>query len=318
MQFRFKKIDYTVPSGYEGGPGVGKQWTPYVGTPYINMTAATWLAVHQSIGANLGDTWTIGGGAPALGGNSFMFVRTGEALTLGRLVTLRPPTTTVDDAGGAAATVVTGAGSAASPTTTTAVVTTNIDNTSFAVPPGINGDVDNWLWVASVAGIAAGVPQLRRIKYNSSSATSFYKVALPDYMRPNSATDADVFDYTPLNTEPCSIIRPYDVVVNNSSTYAGAGITSTPTGVALGTVTAGNYTIIQIMGLANILADADGLNEGIVQGQPGWGAADGALKGSNGAAKLYNGAGCILPMFASTSDVAAGVMVPCFINFTKQ
>lgn len=315
MQFLHKKIDYTVPSGFEGGPGIGKQWTPYVGTPYINMSAAAFRIVQQNIGLNLGATWTLGGQAAALGGNSFMCVKANEALTLGQLVTLRPPTNTVDDAGGAASTVITGAGTAVSPTTTTAICTTNIDNTSFSVPIGVNGDVDNWLYVLSAA---ATTPQLRRIKANSSSSTSFYTVSLPDETRPNRPRDADVFDNVPLNTEVCSIIRPYHVVVNNSSTYGGAGITTTPMGVSLGAVTAGNYTIIQIGGLANILVDADGVNEGIVQDQPAWTAADGAIKGANAVASLYTGAACILPKFATTADVAAGLMTPCFINFRFQ
>jgi hypothetical protein len=310
MQYRRKKIDYTVPSGHEGGPGMAKQWTPYVGTPYINMTAAQWRATHQGIGACLGDTWTIGGGAAALGGNTFMFVQSKEALTLGQVVSARPPTVEVDDNGGAASTVITGAGSAASPTTTTAICTTNIDNTTFPVPIGVNGDVDNWLWVNSVAGNTAGIPQLRRIKANSSSSTSFYTVSQFDYMRPNSARDADVFDYVPLNAEVCHIIRPYHVIA--------ATATTTPIGVALGTVTAGQYTIIQIAGLANVLVDGDGLNEGLVQGQPAWTAAAGAIRGANGVASLYTGAGCVLPMYAATADVAAGLMIPCFVNFTAQ
>jgi len=310
VQFRHKKIDYTVPSGHEGGPGVGKQWTPYVGTPYLNMTAAQWQAVATSIGATLGATWTIGGSSAALGGNTFMFVYTKEALVLGNLVAARPPTAEVDDNGGAAATVVTGAGTAVSPTTTTAIVTTNIDNTSFPVPVGVNGDVDNWLWVNSVAGNVAGVPQLRRIKANSSSASSFYTVSQRDYSRPNSALDADVFDYTPLNAELCSIIRPYHVIVSTATT--------TPIGVALGTVTAGRYTIIQIGGLASILADANGLNEALVEGQPAWTIAAGAIRGANGVASLYTGAGSILPMYASAADIAAGLRVPCFVNFRNQ
>jgi len=310
MQYRKKKIDYTVPSGHEGGPGMGKQITPYVGTPYINMTAAQWLAVHQSIGACLGDTWTLGGKAPALGGNTFMFVCSKTALTLGQVVATRTPTFEVDDNGGAAATVVTGAGTAVSPTTTTAVVTTNIDNTSFPVPATVNSEIDNWLWVNSVAGNAAAVPQLRRIKANSLSASSFYTVAQADYMRPNSHVDADVFDYTPLNTELCSIIRPYHV--------QAATDTDTPIGIALGTVTAGQYTIIQIGGLANVLVDGDGLNEALVVNQPAWTTTAGAIRGGNGVAALLTAAGCILPQFASANDIAVGELIPCYINFNAQ
>jgi hypothetical protein len=307
MQYRHKKIDYTVPSGHEGGPGVGKQITPYFGTPYLNMTETQWRAVHQNIGACLGDTWTLGGPGAALGGNTFMFVKSNATLGLGQLVAARAPTFQVDDAGGAASHAITGAGTAASPTTTTAIVTTDITISTWAVAPGVNGEVDNWIWINSVAGNAAGVPQLRRIKANSSSATAFFTVAQADYMRPNSSLDADVFDYIPLNNELCSIVRPYHVI---QCTEALA-----PIGVALGTVTAGNYTIIQIAGLANVLVDGDGLNEGLVVNQPAWTVAAGAIRGANGvAAQLVQGA-CILPQFASVVDIAVGLMIPCYVNF---
>ena len=304
MQFVFKKIDYTTPSGASGGPGIAKQVTWYVGTPYINMTLAQFQAVNQAIGARLGATWTLGGGAPASGGNSFMFVRNGSQdtdLGLGELVMLRPPTHTVDDAGGAASTAITGAGSAVSPTTTTAAVTTNISNSTWAIPVPVNGDDDNWVFVTSAA---ATLPQLRRIKKNSSSTTSFYTVALPDFMRPNSATDKDVFDNIPVNAEPISIIRPYNVVQ-----CAG---TSPPVGVALGTVTAGNYTIIQVRGLAAVRVDGSGLNAGLVVNQPAIAIAAGVAAGNNAVASLYMGGGMILPQLATT---AASGFIPAFVNF---
>jgi hypothetical protein len=304
MQFNFKKIDYTTPGGHQGGPGVSKQVTWYVGTPYINMTLAEFKVVQQSIGANLGSTWYLGGGAAASGGNAFQFVRNGSqatALGLGELVMLRPPTNTVDDAGGAASTAITGAGSAASPTTTVASVTTNIQNSAFTVPVPVNGDVDNWMFVTSAA---ATLPQLRRIKYNSSSTTSFYKASLPDELRPSRPNDADVFDNIPLNTEPISIIRPYDVVQCDG--------TSPAIGVALGTVAAGNYTIIQKLGLAPVLCDGSGgAGTDIVVNKPATPSAAGVAVGV-ATKQLMQGGGLILPQIATT---AAGVFIPCFINF---
>lgn len=290
MQYRHKKIDYTSPSGHEGGPGVGKQWTPYVGTPYLDMTLAQYNAMGQTIGFKLGDTWTLGGFAPALGGNTFMIVKAQAALTLGQLVAADTPTT---------GTVTNNAGQS-----TTASILTNINNAA-TVP--VNGDADNWVYVNATG---AALPQLRRIKTNTSSATARYTVALPDYSRPNSATDADVFDTLATNADPCAIIRPYHVIVSTATT--------TPIGVALGTVTQYQYTIIQIGGLANVLIDADGVNEGIVEDQPAWTAAAGAIRGANGVASLYTQAACILPKFAATDDVATGIMVPCFVNFHAQ
>jgi len=288
MQFVHKKIDYTVPSGHEGGPGIGKQWTPYVGTPYLDMTLAQYNAMGQTIGLKLGDTWTLGGQAPALGGNTFMLVKAQAALTIGQVVSLDTPTTGT----------VTAAGS------TTARVITNINNAA-TVP--VNGDVDNWIWVTATG---ATLPQLRRIKANTSSATAAYTVALPDYSRPNSATDADVFDLTLTNGNAVSIIRPYHVIVCTASLA--------PVGIALGTVTQYNYTIIQIGGLANVLVDADGVNEGLVVGEPAWTAAAGAIKGGNAVDSLYGGASSIIPQMASTDDVATGFCYPCFVNFRAQ
>jgi hypothetical protein len=290
MQYRHKKIDYTTPSGHEGGPGVAKQWTPYVGTPYIDMTLAQYNAMGQTIGLKLGDTWTLGGNSPALGGNTFMLVKAQEALALGQLVAAEAPTT---------GTVTNNAGQS-----TTASILTNINNAA-TVP--VNGDADNWLWITATG---ATLPQLRRIKTNTSSATARYVVALPDYSRPNSATDADVFDTLATNGDVCSVIRPYHVIVCTEA--------MTPLGVALGTVTQYNYTIIQIGGLANVLADADGVNEGLVEDQPAWTAPAGAIRGANGVANLYTQAALILPKLASVADVAAGLHVPCFVNFHAQ
>ena len=122
MLFLPKKIDYTTPSGHAGGPGVGKQITYYVGTPFIDMTAAVYTGVQQAVGANLGSMWWLGGTAPASGGNAFMFVKATVGLTLGQLVAPALPTTGTITVPGV-------------PVTTTAAVTTNISN----VTAGTNG-----------------------------------------------------------------------------------------------------------------------------------------------------------------------------------
>lgn len=292
MLYNPKKIDYTSPAGAQGGPGISKQITWYVGTPFIDMTAAVYTGVQQAIGANLGDIWWLGGQAPASGGNAFMFAKATVGLTLGQLVSVAVPTT------GTA--TVPGAGTAASPLTTTASITTNINN---AATVAVNGDVNNWLYVNATG---ATLPQLRRIKYNSSSATSFYKVALTDNLRPNSPTDADVLDTALTNADPLCIIRPWNLIVNTATT--------TPVGVALGTVTAGNYTIIQVAGLAAVLAKGD--VNALVVNQPAVGAAGGVASGSAAAAaNLYTGASLILPQFATA---AASLLIPAYVNFTGQ
>jgi hypothetical protein len=291
MLFRPKKIDYTSPAGASGGPGVSKQITPYVGTSYVDMTAAVFSGVSQAIGATVGDLWWLGGQAPAMGGNAFLFAKATVGLTLGQLVSVALPTT------GTA--TVPGAGTAASPLTTTASITTNINN---AATVAVNGDVDNWIYVNATG---ATLPQLRRIKYNSSSATSFYKVSLLDYLRPTTPNDADVFDTLATNADPLCIIRPWNLIVNTATTV--------PVGVALGTVTAGNYTVIQVAGMAAVQGVGNGT--ALVANVPAVGGAAGVILGT-AAANLYVGASLILPQFAS---VAAGpLLIPCYVNFTGQ
>ena len=286
MLLRPKKIDYTTPSGHAGGPGVGKQITYYVGTPFIDMTQAVYTGVAQAVGASLGDLWWLGGQAPASGGNAFMFVKATVGLTLGQLVAPALPTTGTITVPGV-------------PVTTTAAVTTNISN----VTAGTNGEVDNWLY-ANITG--ATLPQLRRIKANTAAATGNFSVSLPDFMRPNSPFDKDVLDTTPTNADPVSIIRPYNVIVNTATTI--------PIGVALGTVTAGNFTIVQVAGLAVCLTSNSGAVT--VVNQPAVGGAAGVVTGSAAAAaNLFSQGGMILPQFATA---VASLLAPCYINFTGK
>lgn len=293
MLYRPKKIDYTIPASAQGGPGVSKAITWYVNTPYLDMSASVYTSVQAATGLSLGDIWWLGDGAAASGGNAFMFVKATAALSLGQLVAAADPTT------GTA--TVPGAGTAASPLTTTASITTNINNAATGT---VNGEVDNWIFVQATG---ATLPQLRRIKYSSVSTTSFYKVALPDTMRPNSPTDQDVFDTLATNDDALCIIRPYNVKVCTASTV--------PLGVALGSVTSGNYTIIQVAGLAAI--QTVGNANATVVNQPAIPSAAGVIKGSAAAAaNIYTGAGLILPQIASSA--AGPLLTPCFVNFTGQ
>jgi len=289
MLYRPKKIDYTVPASAQGGPGVQKQVGHYFGTPYLDMTLAQWQGVSAAIGAQLGDIWWLGGGARANGGNAFMFVKntTAGALTQGQLVTAALPTTGTLTVPG-------------SPVSTAASITTNISNATA----GVNGEVDNWIYVAPAATFAT--PQLRRIKATTAAATGNFTVALPDPLRPNSPNDQDVFDGFAVfaNADPLTVIRPYQVIECTA--------TKIPIGVALGAVTAGSYTVIQVAGLALVLTKGDGT--ALVVNVPAAPAAAGFAIGS-AAANLYRGAGMILPQFASA---AASLILPCFVNFTGQ
>lgn len=286
MLYRPKKIDYTSPASAQGGPGVQKQITHYFGTPYLDMTLAQWTALGSAIGASLGDTWWLGGDARANGGNAFMFVKSDHALVLGDVVTVAVPEDTT----------------AHNPASqcTTSVCTTHFDTSTAAV----NGEVNNWIWVEATG---ATLPQLRRIKANTAATLSAYTVAQRDYLRPNSPLDADIFDTVATDNDVVKIIRPYVV------THATA--TSVAVGVALGTVTANQYTIIQIAGLAAVRATNGGA--ALVVNVPAiMSGTDGVITGAGGTANLYNAAGSILPQFAY--NAAGPGLVPCFVNFTGQ
>lgn len=288
--FRPKKIDYTTPASAQGGPGVSKAVTWYVGTPYIDMSATTFAAVSQSIGASTGDYWWLGGKQAASGGNAFMFVKATAGLALGQLVACADPTT----------------GTITMPGSTTAAILTNISNATA----GVNGEVDNWFY-GNVT--AATLPQLRRIKANDASATGTFTVAQKDFLRPNSPTDQDVLDTVPTNADPCCIIRPWYMKVCTATTV--------PIGVALGTVTSGNYTIVQIAGLAAVSANGSGV--ALVVNVPAVPTAAGQVAGFAGtataltgtAADQFSGAGLILPQFATS---AASLLIPAYVNFLGQ
>lgn len=292
MQYRLKKIDYTSPAAAQGGPGIQKQFTWYVSTPYINMDSDTWKLVGGKIGATIGDMWWLGGGPAASGGNAFMFVRAREALALGQLVAMQAPTTGTATVPGV-------------PATTTAAVTTNISN----VAAGVNGEVDNWIHVNATG---ATLPQIRRIKANSAAATGTFTVALPDRLLPSSPTDKDVFDTLATNGDAVNIIRPYNVIVNTATTV--------PVGVALGTVTSGNYTIIQVAGLAAVQAVGNGT--ALVVNQPAIGSAAGVIIGAGGnqgaapVITLYNAAASMIPLYATAA--AGPLLIPTMVNFIGQ
>jgi hypothetical protein len=284
MLYRPKKIDYTTPASAQGGPGTSKSIPWYYNTPFIDMSASVFSGVSQAIGASLGDIWWLGGGAGASGGNAFMFVKATAGLTIGQLVAASATTT----------------GTVTSATSTLYYATTNINN---AATVAVNGDVDNWIWVNATG---ATTPQLRRIKANTSSATARYDVSLRDPLRPNSPYDKDQFDLAITNGDACSIIRPYNVLVCTASL--------TPIGVALGTVTSGNYTVVQVAGLALVTAVGNG--NALVVNQPAIPTAGGAIKGSAAAAaNLYTGASHINPQFATS---AASLIIPAYVNFTGQ
>jgi hypothetical protein len=273
--FNWQKINYTSPASAQGGPGIQKAVTWYVGTPYIDMS----LATLNASGLALGDTWWLGGSPSASGGNCFQVVKADEALTLGQLVAMADPATAANTIG---------------PGSTTAVAVWD---------PGaltVNAERDNWIFIAATG---ATLPQLRRIKANTATTIT---VAQTDYLRPNSPTDADVFETAATDNDLACIIRPHHVKVCTA--------TDVPLGVALGTVTQFNYTLIQKAGLAIVIVDADGGGATpIVVGKQAVSTAAGNAVGV-AAPTIYSIGASMIPLFASTG--AAGTFVPFYVNFT--
>jgi hypothetical protein len=180
MQFNYKKINYTSPASAQGGPGISKSITWFVGTPYIDMSATT---LRQQ-GLRLGDTFWLGGEQSASGGNCFKVVKADEALTLGQLVAM------------------------ADPSASTAAATIGATQTGWTAGGlTVNAEVDNWIFVQATG---AALPQLRRIKSNTASQIVISK---PDQLRPNLPNDADVWDTNPTAGDAGCIIRPHHVKV---------------------------------------------------------------------------------------------------------
>jgi hypothetical protein len=273
MQFNYKKINYTSPGSAQGGPGIGPA-IPWFTSPYIDMTATQ----LRQLGLRLGDTFWLGGEQAASGGNCFKVVKADAALTVGQLVAPAPP---------AASTI-----GAAAPAPSTASVNWVAGGLT------VNAEVDNYIMVTTAA--AAAVGNLRRIKANTATTIT---VALSDYLRPNLPTDNDVFPFIPVAGDVANIIRPHHVIVNTATTI--------PCGVALGTVTQFNYTLIQVAGLAIVSAVN---TTALVAMQPAVGAAAGQATGSAAAAANLYAQGCvIIPLVAN----AAGSRMDAFyVNFT--
>jgi hypothetical protein len=161
--------------------------------------------------------------------------------------------------------------------------------------------VDNFIYVNPAAGYTT--TQTRRIKANDASGTGNFTVSLPDFLRPNSPLDQDIFDGFAAfaNADAVCVLRPYHVIVNTATTV--------PVGIALGTVTSGNYTIIQVAGLAGVKSTTATANVPVV------GAAAGVVVTGAGAANAYMGAGNMLPMI---TNAVANNIIPCMVNFTGQ
>lgn len=231
---------------------------------------------------DLGAEWDLVGPASAGGGNSFMYVKAaaGVSFTVGQLVSFATPSaSTVTAAGSTVGTIVWAAGGLTA-----------------------NAEVGNYLYVAN-STVSGGGFTLRQIIANTTTTIT---VSTTDYDVASKPFDRNAFEAVPTNGDVAIIIRPYQVIVNTATTV--------PIGVALGTVTAGYYTIVQTKGLG--LVSSVGNGTALAVGKPAVGSAAGVAIGSAAdAANLFTNAGLV----AQSAYSAAGPgLTPFLINLKSQ
>ena len=235
--------------------------------------------------APLGAFWELQGDPEVGGGNSFIYVRNGAtALAAGDIVgyTL-PAASTVTASGSDTQVIVTGGGALT-----------------------VNAEVGNWLFVRNTTSNGGG-SVLRRIKENSATAITISK---KEPNSPSGAADIDKLVLAATNGDVTAIIRPWRVAPLTATGGAGPWV---PVGVALGTVAANAYTILQVAGLG--LVKALGQTTAVlVAGKPAQAisATDGVLTGAATASPLF-GAGVIVPL--APVDSATALVIPAQFNF---
>jgi hypothetical protein len=169
-------------------------------------------------------------------GYSYVYVRAAAALAVGQVVKLAADTTGTISAG-----------------TTTALIKTNITTTID------EAQIESFLSGIATTGGATQVftKKIKNQVINAGGAkiganTNFY-IAINDPRFARGGTDGDVLGFTPTTGDDLNIIRPYSVDVCGAAAAA-----EVPVGVALGTVTSGNRTLVQVSGLARVLGVGTG------------------------------------------------------------
>ena len=204
-------------------------------------------------------------------GNWYQCVRADAALAAGQLVT-RP------------AASLTGTYTAAG--STVSVINTNITTTL--------SEVGNFIYFTDTAA-GGGTPALRQIKAHAIGANTAFTVANIDFSNTSKGRDPDVLSVLPTtNGSAVNVIRPFSVIVCTAALV--------PCGVALGTVTSGNFTIIQIAGLAQVLAVGTGT--ALAAGVPCIPSAAGVVIGSAAANQFTAGVSLIpAALYAGSSQL---------------
>jgi len=232
--------------------------------------------------APLGAFWELQGDLDVGGGNAFIYVKATEALAAGEVVSWKV----------AASSTVTASGS---------------DTRKIVYAAGsltVNAEVGNFLYIQNTTSNGGG-SVLRRIRSNTATVITFGGA---DPNSPSGADDVDCLTLAATNGDVVSIIRPYQVQICTATTV--------PIGIALGTVTSGNYTIIQVAGLA--LAKVDGDTTDVTINLPCAPGAGGILFSNAAAAagvEAYRGNSIFLPRVANTGAAALRpVEFNCFGN----
>jgi hypothetical protein len=223
-------------------------------------------------------------------GNAFAYVQAKVALTLGQLVYKDLPT--ID-------------------TIAAPVVGTN-DNISTLglVSGGLTPHAEIGNWVNIENAYATPATSIRKIKDNAAAVLT---ISMRDQNSAVNQQDIDVLPAALTTGTNIQIIRPWLVNLCTAS--------KVPCGVALGAVTAGYYTIIQIAGLAMVKALG---STAIVAGVPVINTAGGVVIGivssydSNTTvidSDLYTQGVQIVPLVACTETATSGTPIPCNVNF---
>lgn len=155
-------------------------------------------------------------------GYSYVYVRAAAALAVGQVVTLAANQTGTVSAG-----------------TTTSLIKTNITTTLDEASIGS---------FITVSGTTQVQKKIKNQVINAGGAkiganTNFY-VSINDTRLGRGGADGDVLAAVPTTSDPVHIVRPYSVDVCGNAGF--------PCGVALGTVTSGYRTLVQVSGLARV------------------------------------------------------------------
>ena len=243
----------------------------------------TYLASATPLVA-LGSFWEAQGDPEVGGGNAFLYVKNGAtALAAGDVVGYSV---------GAASTVT------ATGSDTQAIVTGGGALT-------VNAEIGNWLFVRNTTSNGGGAV-LRRIKSNTATKVT---ISGKDPNSPAGSADIDQLTLAATNGDVTAIVRPWRVEPITATGGAGPWV---PVGVALGTVGAGKYTIIQVAGLGIIKALGE-TTAVLVAGKPAQAvsATAGTLTGAATASPFFGGA-IFIPQLPV--DSATALTIPALFN----